>query len=72
MVEKKETPKKGEFIDLENTDFKKKKSFFKIFITYLLLFLLLSLLFFVAFKNDFWGILEKKQESKISIEKTIL
>ena len=69
MVEKKETPKKGEFIDLENTDFKKKKSFFKIFITYLLLFLFLSLLFFVAFKNDFWGILEKKQESKISIEK---
>ena len=69
MVEKKEAPKKGEFIDLENTDFKKKKSFFKIFIKYLLLFLFFSLLVFVAFKNDFWGILEKKQETKILMEK---
>ena len=51
MVEKtKENPQKGEFIDLDKDDFKKKTGFLKIFFKYLLLFTIFFSLGFITYK----------------------
>ena len=48
--QKKEAPQKGEFIDLDKSDFKKKTGFFQIFLKYLIIFFIFFSLGFFAYK----------------------
>ena len=48
--QKKEAPQKGEFIDLDKSDFKKKTGFFRIFLKYLIILLIFFSLGFFAYK----------------------
>ena len=48
--QKKESPPKGEFIDLDKSDFKKKTSFFQITFKYLIIFLIFFSLGFFTYK----------------------
>ena len=51
MVDKKkDTPQKGEFIDLDKSDFKKKTGLTKIFFKYLIIFIVFFSLGFLTYK----------------------
>ena len=75
--QKKEAPQKGEFIDLDGSDFKKKTSFFQTFLKYLIIFIIFFFLGFFAYKplkeNLFYEFNEtnklKKDNAEIDQEK---
>ena len=48
--QKKEAPQKGEFIDLDRKDFKKKTGFFRTFLKYVTFFIFFFSLGFFAYK----------------------
>ena len=50
MIKKKENPKKGEFIDLDKSDFKKKTGLTKIFFKYLIIFIVFFSLGFLTYQ----------------------
>ena len=50
MIKKKKNPQKGEFIDLDKSDFKKKTVFTKIFFKYLIIFIFFFSLGFFTYK----------------------
>ena len=70
--QKKEAPQKGEFIDLDSSDFKKKTGFFQTFLKYLIISIIFFSLGFFAYKplkeNLYVGLNETKKLKKDNVE----
>ena len=69
--QKKNAPQKGEFIDLDKSDFKKKTSFFQITLKYLIIFLIFFSLVFFAYKPLKENLFYKFNEINKIKEKTV-
>ena len=70
--QKKESPQKGEFIDLDRKDFKKKSGFFLTFFKYLIIFIIFSAIGFFAYKplkeNLYYDFNETSKLKKDNVE----
>tara|TARA_B100000963_G_scaffold290116_1_gene259875 strand:+ start:755 stop:1765 length:1011 start_codon:yes stop_codon:yes gene_type:complete len=72
MVEqKKDNPQKGEFIDLDKSDFKKKTGFFKIFLKYLVIFIIFFSSGLIAYKPLKENLYYKSYETEKLEEKDV-